>query len=671
MSQLDREGLISQSNFLFPDNTTREITPADLRTFNTDVADSLQITGSSVISASYADASGFASSSDWSGINNIPSGLVSGSSQVSDITGSSIIGASIVDATTTYEKGDTTTFDLTVDNVDNAVSASYALTASVLLGSVESASYADNALSASHAEFADEAENAEHADAVEYPVIAKETLDKGDPVYVSGYNNGEEKPEVLKADASDPTKMPVVGLAKVDASNNDHIFVVAGGSFPNVDTSNGLTSPEVGDVLYVASGGGYTNVKPTGTNLIQNVGVIGRVQQNSGEIVVSAIQRSNDLPNIQEGYYWVGDSNGVPQPQLSQSVDVGVTSIIAGTNISIDQGTGDVTVSAPNGLISGSDQVTASLDTRYEERGSGIVSSSAQITPLLPTGTVSGSYVSSIIAGANVSIDQGTGDVTISASGTAIDTGSFATTGSNTFVAGQTISAGNLELSGTGQIINNAQGSVEANEVAANTALFNKIEPNTETRVSITSDLEITGSVTASQGIKASEGSITTGNLTFDGSGQILNIINGTVEANEVATSNILLDSAEPNAGTDITFNSNLIVSGSTKTETQVLTITSLTSSVDFNQTDMHELTLVASVDTHLTATNVGKGQTINILVKQASGGSGTLSFDTEFLQPSGSEYTATSDANAEDILTLVTFNDTNKIYVAAVNKLQ
>ena len=71
-------------------------------------------------------------------------------------------------------------------------------------------------------------------DAVQFPVIAKETLTKGDPVYVSGFNNGEGKPEVLKADASDSSKMPVVGLAMVDATNNDHIFIISAGSFPNV-----------------------------------------------------------------------------------------------------------------------------------------------------------------------------------------------------------------------------------------------------------------------------------------------------------------------------------------------------------------------------------------------------------------------------------------------------
>ncbi len=89
MSQLDRQGLISQSNALFPDNTQQEITPTDIRQFDLDVIDSFALTGSLVVSAS-------------------------------------------------------------------------------------------------HAEFADEAENAEHADAVQFPVIAKETLTKGDPVYVSG-----------------------------------------------------------------------------------------------------------------------------------------------------------------------------------------------------------------------------------------------------------------------------------------------------------------------------------------------------------------------------------------------------------------------------------------------------------------------------------------------------
>jgi len=253
-------------------------------------------------------------------------------------------------------------------------SASYAATASVLLGSVQSASYADvaatatsasyatssslaeeasnnfdtvtynnstfalemirtsggiqsvtltsgsYAISASHAERADASD---HADSVLIPARAAEALEKGDPVYISGYNNGQERIEISKADASDSDKMPVVGLAIEDVSQNTNTFVIAAGSLTDVDTSNGLVSPSVGDTLYAAVGGGYTNVKPTGSaNLIQNVGKIGRVNQNNGEIAVSAILRTNDLPNIASGQVWAGNNDDVPTAVNTSSLFV-------------------------------------------------------------------------------------------------------------------------------------------------------------------------------------------------------------------------------------------------------------------------------------------------------------------------------------------------------------
>ena len=136
-----------------------------------------------------------------------------------------------------------------------------------------------------------------------------EAVSKGDPLYITGYNAGQSRITVAKADASDSDKMPSIGLAYADGAQSSNGQAITIGSLIDVDTS----SFSVGNVVYVASGGGLTNTKPTGSNLIQNAGKVGRSNVNNGEIVVMAIGRSNDLPNLSEGKYWVGNSSGVPE----------------------------------------------------------------------------------------------------------------------------------------------------------------------------------------------------------------------------------------------------------------------------------------------------------------------------------------------------------------------
>jgi|14_taG_2_1085336.scaffolds.fasta_scaffold00045_4 hypothetical protein len=144
------------------------------------------------------------------------------------------------------------------------------------------------------------------ASKVRLPVRFKEAVVKGDPVYISGYNSGQDRAEVQKADCNDANKMPSFGLADADYSNNDNGFVISIGNLEDVDTQ----AYSVGDTLYVASGGGLTNIKPaTELNLIQNVGVVTRSQQNSGMIEVVATGRSNDVPNLDENAIFLGDSN--------------------------------------------------------------------------------------------------------------------------------------------------------------------------------------------------------------------------------------------------------------------------------------------------------------------------------------------------------------------------
>lgn len=193
------------------------------------------------------------------------------------------------------------------------------------------------------------------ADRVFIAARFSEDVSEGDPVYVSGFHGSNGPVIVSKADASDSSKMPAIGLAIQDYSQNNEGDVACIGSLKDVDTD----SFSVGDVLYVASGGGLTSTKPTGTDLIQNVGKVGRSNQNNGEIVVMAIGRSNDVPNIAQGKAWVGNSSGVAEP--TSLADVAITGSYNSlsdqptinnnvtTDISVSYGTDTVTVESSDG----------------------------------------------------------------------------------------------------------------------------------------------------------------------------------------------------------------------------------------------------------------------------------------------------------------------------------
>jgi len=132
-----------------------------------------------------------------------------------------------------------------------------------------------------------------------------EAVSKGDPVYISGYNAGQNRPEVQKADASDSAQMPSIGLADSDYDINTNGYVISVGDLIDVDTD---ALGDEGDIVYVAAGGGLTVTKPTGSNLIQNVGKISRSNQSNGSIEVFSVGRTNDVPNLSEGKIWVGSA---------------------------------------------------------------------------------------------------------------------------------------------------------------------------------------------------------------------------------------------------------------------------------------------------------------------------------------------------------------------------
>ena len=111
------------------------------------------------------------------------------------------------------------------------------------------------------------------------------------------------------------------------------------------------------------------------------------------------------------------------------------------------------------------------------------------------------------------------------------------------------------------------------------------------------------------------------------------------------------------------------VFSGSVVGEVGGLTIASTTASMDCSAGNFFTLTLVSGSDTHLDASNIKAGQTINVKLTQPGTGYGTISFSSDFAFPTGSTYTGSAASNAVDIVSMVSF-DTSKLYANQIENL-
>lgn len=135
----------------------------------------------------------------------------------------------------------------------------------------------------------------------------------GDAVYISGFSVGQSLPLGTLADASSAATMPAVAILQdATLANNANGNFIEAGTVMNMNTS----SWSVGDDLYISatgtSGNTLTNVKPTGTDLIQKIAEVLRSHATLGVIEVFGAGRTNDLPNIASANFWLGNGSGVP-----------------------------------------------------------------------------------------------------------------------------------------------------------------------------------------------------------------------------------------------------------------------------------------------------------------------------------------------------------------------
>ena len=152
------------------------------------------------------------------------------------------------------------------------------------------------------------------------------TIVKGTPCYITGSGTSGNVAGVWPADASNPLKMPAGVIAGETLNNGDEGIGLLNGFINGVNTS----AFAAGDSVYVAVGGGYTNVRPTGSSvLIQKLGNVEKVDASNGSGVINGPGYYNEVPNIQQGYTWVGNSDGVATPIATSSIQNVISSSYA------------------------------------------------------------------------------------------------------------------------------------------------------------------------------------------------------------------------------------------------------------------------------------------------------------------------------------------------------
>lgn len=248
------------------------------------------------------------------------------------------------------------------------------------------------------------------------------TIALGKAVYISGASGSDTT--IALADNTSASTMPAFGITKAAIADGATGTVVLGGSMAGINTS-AFTE---GDVLYVGTSGDLTDTKPTGTALIQNLAKVAKAAA-SGTVIVTGAGRSNDVPNIAEGYIWEGNASGVAtaiagpgrtdgQLLIGGTSGAAAATLTGGTGVTVTNGDGtislaigqavgttdDVTFNSVTGDITG---VVDGAELEFLTR-TGAIGTAGQAEGVIVkfgTGTLTAGKVYTFASGAWVAVD--------------------------------------------------------------------------------------------------------------------------------------------------------------------------------------------------------------------------------------------------------------------------
>ena len=202
--------------------------------------------------------------------------------------------------------------------------------------------------------------------------ISGTTLQKGTPVHAVGSQGNSV--EVIAASASDATTMPATFVLDEQLVDDEEGRAIGTGFINGVNTVGFVE----GGVVYVGETGGYTQTKPTGTNLIQNIGIVTKVDANGSGFIYGS-GRSNDVPNLLDNTIFYGSgSNQMQQIHISGALqDTTLGYAIFNDRVEASSFTGSLL--STNGVLSSSAQIADDISGSFTA-GTGLDLSSGEFS---------------------------------------------------------------------------------------------------------------------------------------------------------------------------------------------------------------------------------------------------------------------------------------------------
>lgn len=626
----------------------------------------------------------------------------------SAITASSLITASFSGNTLTFTKGNGTTFGVVIPDVSGSTLPSGLVSGSsqIILQQTTgllSGSRIDGAVTSSLT-------SSLATNAKDIIVDVKNTtgaqINKGTVVRIIGATG--DNPLIGTASwENDSVSANTLGFVITDIPNDSFGRVITQGTLLSVNTDPTL-GYSAGQLLYLSSSGQYTNIAPPAPFHEVRLGQVMRAQQNNGSIYV-LVQNGYELSELHDVNISTGslaNNNLLAYNSTSQQwenktlAEVGATSTSSFNAYTASQSTGSLLLTASfsgNTLtFTKADTTTFGVvipDVSGSTIPSGTISGSSQITALgfaitgsntfIGTQVITGSNTITTITAGALSLSgsshrnlQGPRAITITKPGfdypvfEAIYTSassSFLTTFTENLTQTASYTVGvfdngftqDVELS----LVATTTHGVEFKDIDSASGLYKtflKIAPNGGSNPApiFTRGLQITGSVGISGTLTASlqEGFVLVGNA----AGRTTN----------VATSSFGGGGAFPFTG-NAQISGSLGVTGSMSGFVNTLSVASSTASVNFNDGNMFTITLPTGSVTHITPTNIRRGQTCNIQISQASSATtGSVTFSPNVLFAGGNDYQVTATGSAIDLLTFVSLDGTNVLGTSIKNFL-